>query len=104
VDQVFFRTWRRTQIALDRMGFIITKQDRGAGEFFVTVPDDFPEQEKGGLSSLFGSKDKPVDKDLIIKLDTSGETTRLELLDSDNKPRMDDLDRRILGELEKLLS
>lgn len=104
VDQVFFRTWRRTQIALDRMGFIITKQDRGAGEFFVTVPDDFAEQEQGGLSSLFGSKDKPVDKDLIIKLDTSGETTRLELLDSANKPRMDDLDRRILGELEKLLS
>ncbi len=104
VDQVYYRAWRRTQIALDRLGLIIEQRDRKTGEFLVKVPEDFIQANEGMLSSFFGGKKPTGDQSFIVKLSADGKITRLELRDSEGNLRRGDLERRVLGRLQQLLS
>ena len=58
----FSRAWRRTGLALDRVGFTVEDRDRSRGLYFVRYVDpDRKKEEKGFFSKLaFWSNDKQV--------------------------------------------
>ncbi|WP_303901951.1 outer membrane protein assembly factor BamC [Thiohalomonas denitrificans] len=55
----FDRAWRRTGIALDRIGFVVEDRDRSQGVYYVRYVDQLADAgqkaEKGWLSKLFAS-------------------------------------------------
>ncbi len=60
LQEPFSRAWRRTGLALDRVGFTVEDRDRSRGLYFVRYVDpDRKKQEKGFLSKLaFWSSDE----------------------------------------------
>jgi outer membrane protein assembly factor BamC len=89
LDEDFSRAWRRTGLALDRVGFTVEDRDRSRGLFFVRYadPDRSPEPRSGFLSrlrfwdgegkappeeylvSLIGDGDRPVTQVLVLSVE-----------------------------------
>jgi outer membrane protein assembly factor BamC len=89
LDEDFSRAWRRTGLALDRVGFTVEDRDRSRGLFFVRYadPDRNPEPRSGFLSrlrfwdgeskappeeylvSLVGDGDRPVTQVLVLSVE-----------------------------------
>ena len=63
----FSRAWRRTGLALDRVGFTVEDRDRSKGLYFVRYVDVIPEEqreaEKGFFSRVFGGDDDAKNAD-----------------------------------------
>jgi len=80
----FSRAWRRTGVALDRIGFAVEDQDRARGLYQVRYQDLEAEREKKGFFSklAFWSDDKPEVKTFGIQLAADGAETRVEVLDA----------------------
>ncbi len=61
VHERFARAWRRTGIALDRIGFVVEDRDRSRGIYFVRYVDQLADAgekaEKGWFSGLFSDED-----------------------------------------------
>lgn len=56
LEETFSRAWRRTGLALDRVGFTVEDRDRSRGLYFVRYVDperDVAEKEKEGFFSQF---------------------------------------------------
>nr|VFK64225.1 MAG: Beta-barrel assembly machine subunit BamC [Candidatus Kentron sp. UNK]VFK71032.1 MAG: Beta-barrel assembly machine subunit BamC [Candidatus Kentron sp. UNK] len=69
----FSRAWRRTRIALDRIGFTIEDRDRSRGLFYIRYidPSDGTEEgEEGWLSKLkfWGEDEEPGEIQYLISL------------------------------------
>ncbi len=62
LQEPFSRAWRRTGLALDRVGFTVEDRDRSRGLYFVRYVDpDLKQEEKSFLSKLaFWSSDDEV--------------------------------------------
>ena len=51
VNEDFSRAWRRTGVALDRVGFAVEDRNRSEGTYFVTYNDPLADQNKEGVLS-----------------------------------------------------
>jgi outer membrane protein assembly factor BamC len=96
INEEFARAWRRTGVALDRIGFAVEDRDRSRGTYRVRY-QDIETGEKGLLSRLaFWQDDKPDLSFYNISLRGYGPETRLEVLDVENALVRNQTSRRIL--------
>nr|VFJ71367.1 MAG: outer membrane protein assembly factor BamC [Candidatus Kentron sp. FM]VFJ75482.1 MAG: outer membrane protein assembly factor BamC [Candidatus Kentron sp. FM]VFK18819.1 MAG: outer membrane protein assembly factor BamC [Candidatus Kentron sp. FM] len=114
VREGFSRAWRRTGLALDRIGFTVEDRDRSRGLFYVRyvdpLRDDDEGKKKGWFSKLkfWGKDKKPEDNEYLIRLHeqtvvTDAVTTRVEVLDKSGQPEQSSTAGRILALLHEQL-
>lgn len=95
----FQRVWERIPQVLEPLGFVIDDKDQSNGTYFVQY-DGAP---SGGFWSFGGSDVEELDldhDDYQLKLEESGQTTAITVLDEDGKP----LARERLARIERALS
>lgn len=108
VEEDFSRAWRRTGLALDRVGFTVEDRDRSRGLYFVRYADPLKDEKKdpGFLSKLKfwgGKDDKAIAEQYLVSLISAESKTRIAILDKDGKPENSDTSNRILSLLEEQL-
>lgn len=113
LEENFSRAWRRTGLALDRVGFTVEDRDRSRGLYFVRYVD--PElnasgnQSKGFFSKLkFWGDDDQVkrDSEYLVSLEGGRDgdnTTEVVILNKQGEPERSDTADRILGLLHEQL-
>ncbi len=108
VDEGFDRAWRRVGLALDRVGFTVEDRDRARGVYFVRYIDSEADAkikaEKGFFARLFSSKDEK--KEALryqIQVKSTGERSRIGVLDEKGAAASDATATRILGLLNDQL-
>jgi outer membrane protein assembly factor BamC len=101
----FSRSWRRTGVALDRIGFAVEDRNREKGIYFVRYNDPLADDDKKGwFSSLaFWSSDKKESKQYQIALIAQGAQTQIIVNDNDGKRENSSTAKRILTLLEEQL-
>jgi len=113
VKEDFARAWRRTGLALDRVGFTVEDRDRSRGLYYVRyidpLKDSNAKKEKGILDKLtfnvFGSSDEVQDKStyLINLKEQQGEKTNITVLNDKGKLEKSGTAFRILTLLHEQL-
>lgn len=109
VEEDVSRTWRRTGLALDRVGFSVEDRDRSKGVYYVIYDDPMKESKtKGMLSKLAfwrSDDDKPSAKGdkYQVTLESQGASTRVTVRDKDGKPVTTETGTRILTLLQEQL-
>jgi len=108
----FDRAWRRVGLALDRVGFTVEDRDRRRGLYYVRYADPNAEMDKartekpGLLSKLaFWKKDEKTVKaeQYRVRVEESGEASRVIVLDKDGLAETSGTTRRILSLLHEQL-
>ena len=103
----FSRAWRRTGLALDRVGFTVEDRDRSRGLYFVRYVDPAEEglKEEGFLSGLkfWGDDPKPQDTEYLISLIGGDSSTQVVVLDKRGERDRGRTAGRILGLLHEQL-
>jgi outer membrane protein assembly factor BamC len=100
----FSRAWRRTGVALDRVGFAVEDRNRSDGVYFVRYNDPLGDDEKGLLSKLaFWSSDEAKAKQYRIVLLAQGPETQIIVNDAEGKRENSSTAKRILTLLEEQL-
>lgn len=80
----FEQAWRRTGLALDRVGFTVEDRDRSRGLYYVRYmdPAEGTKKEPGFFSKLFGAKAaKDTKVQYVVSLRGEGEATRVVVTD-----------------------
>ncbi len=100
VDDGFDRAWRRVGLALDRGGFTVEDRDRAQGVYFVRYvdPAQAGKEQPGFLGRLFGSKNEvtgPLRYRVMVK--GQGESSTVQVLNSQGAPETGDAGRRIVA-------
>ena len=107
LDDEFSRAWRRTGLALDRIGFTVEDRDRTRGLYFVRYVDpdrDLGRQEGFFASLAFWREDPaPEQSEYRIRLIGDEQTTRVLVLDPDGERNPSQTADRILGLLHRQL-
>ncbi len=106
VHEDFSRAWRRTGIALDRIGFAVEDRDRSQGLYFVRYRDPLAEdRNKGILSKLAFWRDRTPDEGTAYRIRLVGEggETRVTVEDVEGRRDNSRTARRILTLLEEQL-
>ena len=111
LDEDFSRAWRRTGLALDRVGFTVEDRDRSRGLYFVRYIDPLKdvgaEEEEGWLSKLkFWGEDDEADPSrdaYLISLIGEGETTQVVVLNTEGVREASSTADRILALLHEQL-
>lgn len=112
LEEHFSRAWRRTGLALDRVGFTVEDRDRSRGLYFVRYVDpdaDIRGEKKGFFSKLkFWGDDDNANRDdgYLISLiggKDGDETTQVVILNKRGEPESSDTADRILGLLHEQL-
>ena len=108
VQEDFSRAWRRTGLALDRVGFTVEDRDRSRGLYFVRYvdPDKQLQSEEGWLSGLkfWGDDERNPDEDAyLISLIAADQATRIVVLDKQGQRERTATADRILGLLHDQL-
>ena len=102
----FSRAWRRTGLALDRVGFTVEDRDRSRGLYFVRYVDtDKPNLDPGFFESLkfWGDDEKTDQNEYLVSLVGKQSTTQIVILDTDGKRETSETAERILGLLHEQL-
>ena len=103
----FSRAWRRTGLALDRVGFTVEDRDRSRGLYFVRYVDPSSEglADSGFLSSLkfWGEDEKPAETEYLISLVGGDSSTQVVVLDKRGERDHGRTAARILGLLHDQL-
>jgi outer membrane protein assembly factor BamC len=100
----FSRAWRRTGVALDRVGFAVEDRNRSDGVYFVRYNDPLGDNEKGLLSKLaFWSSDEEKAKQYRIVLLARGPETQIIVNNDQGKRENSSTAKRILTLLEEQL-
>jgi outer membrane protein assembly factor BamC len=76
--------WRKTGLALDRLGFTVEDRDRSKATYFVRYidPDNNKGQEKGFFSKLFGGSDAIANnQEFQVNLKANAQGSQLFILD-----------------------
>ncbi len=105
VNEIFSRTWRRTGLAIDRLGFAVEDKNRSAGIYYIKLSKSFIESEMkntGFFSTLF-SDEKPSITQFIISLEEKKAKTQIRILTRQGDENKSPLQQRILEKLDKLL-
>lgn len=106
IKEDFSRAWRRTGVALDRVGFAVNDRDRSSGTYFVKYNDPLGEQEEEGMLSklAFWSSDEKEDtSEYRIVLQANGATTNVIVNDDQGVRDKSTTAKRILTLLEEQL-
>ncbi len=106
VQDNFSRAWRRTGLALDRVGFTVEDRDRARGLYFVRYVDtDKADLDPGFFESLkfWGDDEKPDQNEYLVSLVGKQSTTQIVILDTDGKRENSATAERILGLLHEQL-
>lgn len=109
VDEDFSRAWRRTGLALDRVGFTVEDRDRSRGLYFVRYldPDKQLGNDEGWLSGIaFWQSDEEPDPDAdayLISLIAANTATRIVVLNKQGERERTATADRILGLLHDQL-
>lgn len=106
VKEDYSRAWRRTGVALDRVGFTVQDRDRSAGTYYVRYNDPLGEQnEKGILSKLafWSSDDDKAGDEYRIELQAEGAVTHVIVKNSKGERDTGSTAKRILTLLEEQL-
>lgn len=98
----FSQAWRRTGLALDRVGFTVEDRDRSRGMYFVRYVDPIKAEEakeSGILSKLkfWGDEDQPINNEYLISLVGGDNTTRVLVLDKRGQREVSQTATRILA-------
>lgn len=106
----FTRAWRRTGLALDRIGFTVQDRDRASGVYYVRYSDPDRDKSKPGFWSwlkFWGDDDPQGADDYQINLAQDGEgiaaTTRVVVLDAEAQRETSGTADRILTLLAEQL-
>jgi len=105
VKENYSRTWRRTGLAIDRLGFTVEDRNRSAGIYYIKVSAKFIESEKkdeGFFSNLFSAKQEDITQ-FIISLEDKKNETHIRVLTRQGDDNKSPLQKRILEKLDKLL-
>ncbi len=112
VRESFARAWRRTGLALDRVGFTVEDRDRSRGLYYVRyidpLKDSNSKKEKGILDKLtfnmFSGDDDVQDKSTyLVSLKEKGEQTNVTVLNDKGKLETSETAVRILTLLHEQL-
>jgi len=112
VEENFARAWRRTGVALDRIGLVVEDRDRSRGVYYVRqvdlVEDAGKRGEKGWFGSLFSSEDdgsEAGDKGgrMRLQLQATDGRVRVELQDAEGARDGSSRAEEILGRLQQEL-
>jgi outer membrane protein assembly factor BamC len=104
LDEEFFRAWRRTGLALDRVGFTVEDRDRSEGVYFVRYNDPLREQpKKGFFSRMFKRGEEPASNEYRVGVIDEGATTRVVVLDREGNREKTRTGLRILTLLHEQL-
>jgi outer membrane protein assembly factor BamC len=100
----FSRAWRRTGVALDRIGFAVEDRNRTDGVYFVRYNDPLGSDEKGLLSKLaFWSSDEAKATQYRIVLLAQGAETQIIVKNAEGERENSSTAKRILTLLEEQL-
>ena len=105
VMQGFSRAWRRTGVALDRVGFAVEDRNRAEGIYYVRYSDPLADQDSDGILSglAFWSKDDVVARQYQIELLAEGAETHVIVNDANGNRETSKTGKRILTLLEEQL-
>jgi len=109
VDEDFSRAWRRTGLALDRVGFTVEDRDRSRGLYYVRYIDPQTdvsgERSSGFLSALkFWDSDEPTaPKEYLVSLIGNDLSTQIVVLNKEGNREMTKTADRILALLHEQL-
>jgi len=108
LEEDFSRAWRRTGLALDRVGFTVEDRDRSRGLYFVRYVDPNKELEKkdGILSKLKfwdSGDDKKEAQEYLISIIGQGASTQVVILNKEGKRESGNTADSILGLLHDQL-
>ncbi len=83
VDNSFEQAWRRTGLALDRIGFTVEDRDRSRGLYYVRYMDPVAgmNKEPGFFAKLFGADAKDAKVQYVVTLKGDGSATRVVVAD-----------------------
>jgi outer membrane protein assembly factor BamC len=104
----FSRAWRRTGLALDRVGFTVEDRDRSRGLYYVRYVDT-DKADAGSDSGFFGSlkfwgdDEKSDQNEYLVSLVGKQSTTQIVILDTDGQREHSETADRILGLLHEQL-
>jgi outer membrane protein assembly factor BamC len=104
----FSRAWRRTGLALDRVGFTVEDRDRSRGLYYVRYVDTDKadsESDSGFFASLkfWGDDEKDLHTEYLVSLVGKQSTTQIVILDTEGKRENSETADRILGLLHEQL-
>ena len=104
----FSRAWRRTGLALDRVGFTVEDRDRSRGLYYVRYIDSDKAnsgKDEGFFGSLkfWGDGEAPDQNEYLVSLVGKQSTTQIVILDTDGKRENSETANRILGLLHQQL-
>jgi len=105
VKEIFPRTWRRTGLAIDRLGFVVEDKNRSAGIYYIKVSEKYIETEMDNdraFSKLF-SDDQQKMTQFIISLEDKKDKTQVRILTRQGDENKSPLQKHILEKLEELL-
>ena len=106
VNEDFSRAWRRTGVALDRVGFAVEDRNRSEGTYFVTYNDPLADQNSEGVLSklaFWSSDDEEGGVRYRIVLQANGPVTHIIVNDSQGDRDSSSTAKRILALLEEQL-
>ncbi len=109
INESFDRAWRSVGLALDRGGFSVIDRDRSQGTYFVRYvdPEVGTEKERGFFSRVFnlggGDNDAKNQPQYRLKLDTTGDVTRIVVQGADGSAVDNRAGARILDVLAEQL-
>jgi outer membrane protein assembly factor BamC len=105
VKESFYRSWRFTGIALDRIGVKIDDRDRKLGVYYINYKPEKPKKEKtlSGLFS-FGDDDKKFEEaSYLINIKRDDDKTRISVLDKSGKLLNNEVAKLLLKDIQKEL-
>jgi len=106
VEEDFSRAWRRTGVALDRIGFAVEDRNRSEGIYYVRYNDPLADQDKDGILSKLAFWSSSDDKDATqyqIEVQAQGAATHIVVNDAQGERDTSATAKRILSLLEEEL-
>jgi outer membrane protein assembly factor BamC len=106
VNEDFSRAWRRTGVALDRVGFAVEDRNRSEGTYFVTYNDPLADQNQEGVLTklaFWSSDDEEGGTRYQIELQANGPTTNVIVNNAEGERDKSSTAKRILALLEEQL-
>ena len=103
VNEEFTQTWRRTGLALDRVGFTVEDRDRSRGVYFIRYIDPEIDKKQGFFAWLFGRKSKQHNQEYYLSLIDEPPVTRIVVFENDDKIPSNETAAKILTLLHEQL-
>lgn len=103
VRESFARTWRRTGLALDRMGLLVEDKNRSAGTYYIQLSENFlkrSREEKGWFESLFADKQESLATRYVLNVTDKNATTEMSLIEPDGKQADQKFVEKFLSEIK----